>query len=187
MSKKNILISGFTLAKGKDLTGDDFFSYKSLDDLTIAIVCDGVGSAMHGADAAKRVTNYLINNFKNRPLSWSIEKSIKSFIKSINTILYEESMQNYERPELVTTLALVIIKGNRLYGANVGDSRIYLHRNDTLTQLSQDQVDEELNGVLTQAVGIDKEITPYYFENNIEVGDKILLCSDGLYTILSDD
>ena len=142
---------------------------------------------MHGADAAKRVTNYLINNFKNRPLSWSIEKSIKSFIKSINTILYEESMQNYERPELVTTLALVIIKGNRLYGANVGDSRIYLHRNDTLTQLSQDQVDEELNGVLTQAVGIDKEITPYYFENNIEVGDKILLCSDGLYTILSDD
>ena len=189
MSKQNIKTSGFTLAKGKELKGDDYFDVKTIDDLTIAIVCDGVGSADEGAEAAKRVTTYLMNNFKNRPNTWSIEKSIKKFIDSINAILYEESMINYERPEMVTTLTIVIIEGNRLYGANVGDSRIYLKRGGILSQLSHDHVMEEegYDGVLTQAIGIDKTVSPYYFENMITAKDKILLCSDGLYTIMNDD
>jgi len=130
-----------------------------------------------------------MNNFKNRPISWSIEKSIKTFISSINSILYEESMVNYERPELVTTLTIVIIEGNRLYGANVGDSRVYLMRHEIITQLSHDHAMEEegYEGVLTQAVGIDKSVFPHYFENIVNEKDKILLCSDGLYTIMSDN
>jgi len=189
MNKQTIKTSGFTLAKGKELKGDDYFDVKTIDDLTIAIVCDGVGSADEGAQAAKRVTTYLMNNFKNRPNTWSIEKSIKKFISSINAILYEESMINYERPEMVTTLTLAIIKGNRLYAANVGDSRVYLQRDGIISQLSQDHAMEEegYEGVLTQAMGIDKTVSPYYFENIIVPKDKILLCSDGLYTIMNDD
>jgi len=139
MSKQEINSSGFSLVKGKQLKGDDFFEVKTIGNLTIAIVCDGVGSADAGAEAAKRVTTYLMNNFKRRPNAWSIEKSIKTFISSINAILYEESMVDYERPELVTTLAMVIIEGERMYAANVGDSRIYLQRDGVLTQLSHDQ------------------------------------------------
>jgi serine/threonine protein phosphatase PrpC len=189
MSSKNIKISGFSLAKGKELTGDDFYDIKTIGNITVAIVCDGVGSAVEGAEAAKRTTNYLINNLKKRPKTWDIEKSLKSFIKSINSILYEESQQGYERSELVTTLTIVIIEGNRLYGANVGDSRVYLYRDKTLNQLSSDHaMDEEgYENVLTQAVGIDKEVEPYYFENIVEKNDKILLCSDGLYTIVNDE
>ena len=189
MDSKNIKTTGFTLAKGKNLKGDDFFNVKSIGNLTIAIVCDGVGSADYGDEASKRVTNYFINNFKNRPISWSIEKSIKTFIDSINSILYEESMVNYENPELVTTLALVIIEGNRLYGANVGDSRVYLKRDKKLIQLSNDHIVEEkgYEGVLTQAIGIDKSVTPYYFENIINKNDNILLCSDGLYNVIDED
>ena len=189
MSKQNIKSSGFSLVKGKELKGDDYFDVKTIGNLTIAILCDGVGSADEGAEAAKRVTTHLMSNFKNRPTTWSIEKSIKTFIKSINDILYEESMVNYERPELVTTLAMIIIEGNRLYGANVGDSRIYMQRNSIMSQLSEDHVMEEegYDGVLTQAMGIDKEVTPYYFENIINEKDKILLCSDGLYTVIDDD
>ncbi len=189
MSNSNIKTTGFSLAKGKNLTGDDFFDVKVVASLTIAIVCDGVGSAIEGAEASRRVTNYLMNNFKNRPSSWSIEKSIKSFISSINSILYEESMVNYERPEIVTTLAMVIIEGGRLYGANVGDSRIYLQRKGIMSQLSHDHLMDEdgYEGVLTQAIGIDTDVSPYYFENIVDVKDKILLCSDGLYTIIDDD
>lgn len=189
MQKQNIKTSGFTLAKGKQLRGDDFFDVKTIAGLTIAIVCDGVGSANEGAEAAKRVTTHLMNNFKNRPTTWSIEKSIKTFIFSINSILYEESIVNYERPELVTTLTIVIIEGNRLYGANVGDSRVYLQRNHKLTQLSNDHAmkDEGYEGVLTQAMGIRKEVSPYYFENIVDEKDKILLCSDGLYTVMSEN
>lgn len=181
----NIKTSGFSLAKGKELTGDDFYDVKTIGDITIAIVCDGVGSADEGAQAAKRVTKYLINNFKSRPKTWNIEKSIITFTKSINSILFEESMINYERPELVTTLTIIVIQGNKLYGANVGDSRVYLLRNKKLNQLSFDHSMDD--GVLLQAIGIEQNVEPYYFENILQKDDKILLCSDGLYTVMDNN
>ena len=193
MSKQNIETSGFTLAKGTQLKGDDYFDVKVMENITVAVVCDGVGSALQGAQAAKHTTTFLINALKNRPISWSMEKSIKHFIDNINRVLYLESMADYEREELVTTLTLVVIEGDQLYGANVGDSRIYLQRNSdekaSLIQLSEDHsMDEEgMENVLTSAMGLEESVTPYYFENKLLAGDQILLCSDGLYNELSDE
>ncbi|HHD79801.1 MAG TPA: bifunctional protein-serine/threonine kinase/phosphatase, partial [Epsilonproteobacteria bacterium] len=119
---------------------------------------------------------------------------IKHFIENINRVLYRESMEEYAREELVTTLTLVVIEGDRLYGANVGDSRIYLQRyeqpdNEQLAQLSHDHaMDEEgMENVLTSAMGLEENVSPYYFENNLLSGDQILLCSDGLYNELTPD
>jgi serine/threonine protein phosphatase PrpC len=189
MPSHNIKGSGFSLAKRKELIGDDFYDVKTIGNLTVAIVCDGVGSAAAGREAASRVTNYLLNNLKIRPKTWTLEKSIKIFIRSINSILYQESQINYGRSELVTTLAIVVIEGNRLYGANVGDSRIYLYRDKVLTQLSHDHSMDEAGyeNVLTQAIGIDTEVEPFYFENILQKDDRVLLCSDGLYNIMSED
>ncbi len=189
--KKTIKTSAFSLAKGKELRGDDFYGVKTLleEDLTIAIVCDGVGSAKKGGEAAQRVVHHLLENFKNRPKSWSIEKSLKTFIASINSILYKESIADYNRVEFITTLAIAIIQGNRLYGANVGDSRIYLLRDEKLTQLSIDHVMDEkgYENVLTNAIGLEEEVEIYYFENNLKKDDKLLLCSDGLYNTVDED
>ena len=189
MATSNIKFSGFSLAKANELKGDDFYDVKTIGNITIAIVCDGVGSACEGAAAAKRVTTHLMTNFKNRPISWSIEKSIMTFIKSINAILYAESMENYETPELVTTLTIAVIQGNKLYGANVGDSRVYLKRDALLTQLSLDHAmtDEGYENVLTSAIGLSYDIDIYYFENIIKKDDKILLCSDGLTAVMDDN
>jgi serine/threonine protein phosphatase PrpC len=187
MSKNNIKTSGFSLAKRKELTGDDFYEVKQLDDMTIAVVCDGVGSAQEGALAAKKVTLHLINNFKNLPKAWSIEKAIKEFITSINSILYAQSIQEYERPEYATTVTVCVIKGNRLYGANAGDSRIYLLRDNKLNQLSYDHNEDGMANVLSNAVGISENVEIFYFENSIQKDDKILLCSDGLYSLMSND
>ena len=189
MSKQNIETSGLTLAKGTQLRGDDFFEVKVMENITVAVVCDGVGSALQGAEAAKRTSNFLVHSLKNRPKSWSMEKSILHFIENINRVLYMESMEDYEREELVTTLTLVVIEGDRLYGANVGDSRIYLHRKGLLAQLSVDHAMDEkgMENVLTAAMGLEETVSPYYFENNLQAGDKILLCSDGLYNELSEE
>ncbi|WP_309499070.1 protein kinase domain-containing protein [Sulfurovum sp.] len=193
MLKQNIETTGLTLAKGSKLKGDDFFEVKVMDNITVAVVCDGVGSALHGAQAAQHATNFLIHSLKNRPKSWTMEKSIKHFIENINRVLYLESLAEYKREELVTTLALVVIEGDRLYGANVGDSRIYLQRNSDaqtkLIQLSNDHVmqEEGMKNVLTLAMGLEENISPYYFENNLLAGDQILLCSDGLYNELTED
>ena len=185
----NIKLSGFTLAKGDHLTGDDAFAYKRVSDAAIGIVCDGVGSAEAGAEAAERVTAYLLKNLKNRPMSWSMEKTIRHFVSNINAILYHESMDAYERPELVTTLALAVIEGDKLYGANVGDSRIYLARDGKLHQLSKDHNSDEagMEHVLTAALGLAEETDIHYFENIIKEHDQILLCSDGLYNLFGDE
>jgi serine/threonine protein phosphatase PrpC len=187
MSKNNIKTSGFSLAKRKELTGDDFYEIKQFNDLTIAVLCDGVGSAQEGANAAKKVTQHIINNFKNLPRIWSIEKAIKESIQSINAILYAQSIHEYERPEYVTTVTVCVIKGNRLYGANAGDSRIYLLRDNKLNQLSHDHNEDGMASVLSNAVGISETVEIFYFENGIQKDDKILMCSDGLYSLMSDN
>lgn len=81
-----------------------------------------------------------------------------------------------------------MVEGDRLYGANVGDSRIYLLRDKVMTQLSDDHaMDEEgMENVLTAAIGLQENVEPYYFENNLQAKDRILLCSDGLYNELSE-
>ena len=186
---QSVSSSVFSLAKGKDLTGDDYALVRSFGDLTVAVVCDGVGSAAEGAEAARRTATQLISSFKTRPNSWSIQKSIDSFIRSINRVLYQESMHQYQRQELVTTLTIVVLQGDRLYGANVGDSRVYLQRNGVLAQLSQDHSleDEGYENVLTDAIGLQESVSPNYFENKLQKRDRILLCSDGLYNELTED
>ena len=178
------MITSFSLAKGKDLVGDDYLEVKKVDDLIIAILCDGVGSAEGGKEAAKRVVKYLMNNFSHRIKSWDMEKFIKTSINSINQILYNESLETYEREELLTTLALVVIENDKLYGANVGDSRIYLKREGNLTLLSKDQSEDNM---LIEAIGMKEEVNIHYFENNLQKKDTILLCSDGLYNVLDED
>ncbi|BCD59791.1 MULTISPECIES: bifunctional protein-serine/threonine kinase/phosphatase [unclassified Nitratiruptor] len=179
-------LSAFGLAKGKELQSDDAYGVKRCDDIVIGVLCDGVGSALGGRDAAQRVVSYMLNNFKQRPRSWSIEKSLEIFIKNINTILYQESLAQFERPELLTTLSIVIIQGNRLYGANVGDSPIFLLRDGMLQKLSFDHVEENSN-ILLQALGMEKEVEPYFFENFIHPKDRILLCSDGVTAVLDEN
>ncbi|SFP54714.1 bifunctional protein-serine/threonine kinase/phosphatase [Hydrogenimonas thermophila] len=188
MKSQMFSVSSFGLAKGKELVSEDFAAVKVIDDLCIGIVCDGVGSARAGGKAARRVVNYLMNNFKTRPRSWSIEKSLRHFINNINSILYREGIDEYERPEYVTTLSIVVIDANRLYGANVGDSPIYLYRNSHLQQISFDHVSDEpgMEHVLMQAIGLSESVDPYFFENNLEVGDILLLTSDGLQKVLEN-
>jgi len=182
--------STFSLAKGDLATGDDFASVRVFDDtICVAVLCDGVGSAEAGAKASKRTVNYLINNFKNRPKSWSIEKSLRHFIKNINEILYREGIDEYERPEYVTTLSIAVIENNRLYGANVGDSPIWLERDGELIRLSIPHTSDEkgMEHVLTQAIGLSESVEPYLFENNLRVGDRVIIASDGLEAVLSED
>ncbi len=181
--------STFGLAKGKEPVSDDFASVRIFDELCIAVLCDGVGSALAGGKASKRAVNYLINNFKIKPKSWSIEKSLRHFINNINAILYREGIEEYERPEYVTTLSVVVIEGNRLYGANVGDSPIFLLRDNQLLGLSVPHVSDEkgMEHVLTQAIGLDESVDIFFFENNLHTGDQLLLASDGLEAVLDDE
>ena len=183
--------SQFILAKAKDIQGDDACDFIILDkSILVAVLCDGVGSARKGGAAARQSVKFFIDHFKTRPKNWNITQSLTLFTQHINRLLFKESMTQYEQIELLTTLCVAVIEGDTLYAMNLGDSRIYLLDKDkNLRQLSQDHImdEENLSHVLTQACGLSDHVEPLITSMGIEKGDTLVLCSDGLTSLMSDD
>lgn len=165
------------------------------------MVADGMGGHKSG-DFASR---YLV-----RGLNAYIESAggpaaavLTEGIEKINRELYELSAQRPEYAGMGTTLVAATIQDGTLYVANVGDSRLYLVRRDGLRQVTRDHsfVEEmvslgrmeryspsynEKKNIITRAVGIDEDVYPDIFEVELEAGDYILLCSDGLSNMVDN-
>ena len=102
-----------------------------------------------------------------------------------------------------TTFIGVIIENGYLHHAHVGDSRLYLLRDQQLTAVTHDHsllqefIDQGLysreeaeekvsRNILTRALGLEPHVTIDYDYLKINQGDRFLLCSDGLYDMLSE-
>lgn len=183
--------SEFILPKAANITGDDACAHAILDnEVLIAVLCDGVGSAKRGGAAARQSVKFFIDQFKTRPKAWNTEKSLTVFTQHINRMLFKESMTQYEQIELLTTLCVAVIEGNKLYTLHLGDSRIYLQNADQpIKQLTIDHnVDDEyMSHVLTQACGLSDHVEPEINVTEIHEGDTLVLCSDGLTSLMTDD
>ena len=158
--------------------------------LFVSVLCDGVGSAKRGGSAARQCVKFFIDQFKTRPKAWDIPKTMEVFTRHINNLLFKESMSQYEKIELLTTLCLTVIEGETLYTLNLGDSRIYLLSSEgKLQQLSTDHTmdDEYMSHVLTQACGLCENIDVPILSTYIAVGDTLILCSDGVYNLIDND
>lgn len=182
-------ITRFTLAASERRASQDACEGLLLPDAVIAVIADGAGQADGALEAATKTVSSIIANFKARPRTWSIPKALDEFARLINRTLHQESIARFERPELVCTLATIAIEGDRLYGLNVGDSRVYHVRNGAITRLSTDHVEQTqgLEHVLKRAIGIAAELSPQPFESPLAVGDVVLLCTDGVTNVLPDD
>ncbi len=169
--------------------GDDACAYTIIDNtLLVAVLCDGVGSALRGGHAARQAVKFFIDQFHNRPKAWEIPKTMEVFTRHINALLFRESMSEYNSIELVTTLALAVVEGETLYTLTVGDSRIYLQKNQgELKQLSTDDVvdDPHLSHVLTKACGMSENIHVEVRATKLAPKDTLFLCSDGLYNVMN--
>jgi len=181
--------SQFILPKAADVSGDDACDFSINDTLLIAVLCDGVGGAIRGGQAARQTVKYIIDQFQKRPKTWDVPRSITVFTEHINRLLFKESMTQYERTEFLTTLCIAVVEGKTLYTMNLGDSRIYLQKdNGSLWQLSDDHVmdEENLSHVLTQACGLSEHSKPIVKRWDIAVGDRLILCSDGISNLIDD-
>ncbi len=187
---------------------DNYICKKIDDSFMYGIVCDGMGGAVGGERASKMacsVAENIINNgYREDMDETSLYRMIDLVIKNSNTAVYNESIENPDLKGMGTTLVMAICKNNRCYIASVGDSRAYLYRGDVLVQLTKDHslVQELIDkneityeqalthpakNVITQAVGISDKVMPSYPECELQKDDIILLCSDGLTNMVSNE
>jgi protein phosphatase len=165
--------------------------------LSLAVVADGMGGAACGevasAITAETISEYLRENDEGKDPQTVIAEAIGL----ANRRVLEKAKISTDCKGMGSTVVLALLRNPLVYIANVGDSRAYLLRDGVLTQLSYDQTllnelcsttpmtAEEIERfphkhVLTMAVGTTERIKIQNYEGEVEVGDQILLCSDGL-------
>ena len=181
-------------------------------DCLVVALCDGMGGAKAGGLASqlsnKAFVSYIyakLTSRVNRALDF--QKILRDACTEANGVAYEYSQFDEEYNGMGTTIVGGVVKSNgNGYIINVGDSRAYhiSHRLDCITQITRDHsLVEDLveygaitkeqaknhpqRNVITRALGSEAQVDADYFEFSLQGGDFLLLCSDGLSNIVSDD
>lgn len=167
-------------------------------DLNLFLVADGMGGHDHGEIASALARDNIIYSV-NRG------ESLQQAIRTANQEIINSSLEKPSDLPMGTTVALLQLNGTDYQCAWVGDSRVYLLRDNKLTAISSDHsyVQELLSqnlitaeqarthphrNVVTQALGVtdNSEIKVSTIDGSYQGGDKFLLCSDGLTEEVDD-
>jgi serine/threonine protein phosphatase PrpC len=134
----------------------------------------------------------------------NIHRSLDKVIRLANAELYAQAQANPAQHGMGTTLTAVVIQGDRAYIAHVGDSRLYRVRGGRPEQLTQDHswVAEQVRAgvlspdqaevhpqrnVITRALATAPDVKVDHSDTDLQVGDVLVLCSDGLNTEVGDN
>lgn len=187
------------------------------DEQRLYVVADGMGGHAAG-EVASRIAVDAINEFVcatagDEEITWpfGLDENIsydgnrlKTAVRFANRKVIEATRERAEYEGMATTVAAVLVDGDTANVAHVGDSRVYLYRDDALTLLTSDHswVNEQLhNGtlsadqarhhpfrnVVTRALGGRTDLVVEMQAHKMRGGDLLLVCSDGLTTMLADD
>jgi PPM family protein phosphatase len=167
----------------------------------VFVVADGMGGAQAG-EVASRIA---VEVFQQAlPESGSPEERLASGVRAANRKIYDLSRVEHERAGMGTTLTAAYLDDAQLAIAHVGDSRAYLFRDGSLTRLTQDHsLVEELvrrgklteaqaaehpqRSIITRALGPEPEVEVDTWSYPVRAGDVLLLCSDGLTSMIGED
>jgi len=166
------------------------------------IVADGMGGHKAGDYASRLSVETFINYVNEAPPEVPL-RIVDDGIRYVNRVVMEEAGANVDYKGMGTTFVAAFIKDEKLFVANVGDSRLYLI-DDQINQVTEDHsyvgvmlrageiTKEEAKNhpeknVITRAIGAGWEIKVDFFEVDLEKGDKILMCSDGLTNMVEDE
>ena len=129
---------------------------------------------------------------------------LREAMQEANSTVFKTSADNPEFQGMGTTVTSVLILGNQAFIGHVGDSRAYLLRQDQLYQVTMDHslVAEQVRlglmteaqarvsqyrNIITRSIGVDSEVEVDLYYVALERGDMLLLCSDGLNGMVTDD
>lgn len=197
--------SGKTDTGNKRSSNQDsiFFCDKPIGPLpNLYIVADGMGGHRAGDKASRMAIDITVEFIQKSTLENPIAILKRAMIYANNEI-YKVANSDPDLKGMGTTMVAAVALDDKLYVANVGDSRLYVINND-IRQITMDHsLVEELirNGelerkkgrnhpeknIITKAMGSKEEVMPDFFEIDIKPEDKYLLCSDGLSNMVEDD
>ncbi len=172
------------------------------------IVADGMGGHRGGKTASQLavqlIGDHLKEKLKTDP-SASMAQEIEQTYKQTNKTIYNKGLQNIQLRGMGTTACLFLVQKNEVaYIGNVGDSRLYLFKENTLWQITEDHTvitDQNkanlLTGknlsnefftednMLTKSVGFFYDVSPDIFKKKVQAKEVYLMCSDGLTGLAS--
>ena len=165
-------------------------------------LADGMGGHARGEVASALAVEQLFARYYGSPLGDDPRRTLTSVLIATNSAVYQAG-RDAGGASMGTTLTMILLHGNTCYVGNIGDSRTYCIRGGQIEQLTHDHslIGEQVrNGLLTEAqakqssirnvitraVGYRDEVVPDVFTYPVAVGDIILLCSDGLHSMVEN-
>jgi serine/threonine protein phosphatase PrpC len=175
----------------------------------LLVVADGMGGHAAGEDASRITVETVVVFLTDaaREVGEMEEDILLGFmsdaLEEANQKVLEEAAISPEKRGMGTTCTAALLKRNHSYIAHIGDSRAYLLRDSILTRLTKDHsfVEEEVErgaltpeearvhprrNVVTRAIGIGSDLNVDTYSEDLESGDRLMLCSDGLNSMIPD-
>lgn len=173
------------------------------------IVADGVGGAAHGEIASQTAVQIIGESYyelsSRMPQSHPFER-LGQAIQQANEVIYAKGEALPDNHFMATTVVVAILFSNKVLVGWVGDSRAYIIRagKSVAEQITSDHTrakDYERHGliqpgqaefhpdnnIISRSIGGDYQVEPQFLEGDLEAGDAIVLCSDGLTKHVTDD
>ncbi|RTZ58984.1 MAG: Stp1/IreP family PP2C-type Ser/Thr phosphatase [Gammaproteobacteria bacterium] len=172
--------------------------------LGLAVLADGMGGHRAGDVASQLAVDTVVEMMLLADRQKDLQNLLRKSLLQANQEVYESSRKNTDQFGMGTTLVAALLQGNLAHIAHVGDSRAYLLDKDKLTQVTEDHTylaqierlgadagqiiaDSAVAKMLVRAIGIEPEVEIDHCEIPLKPGDCLLLCSDGLTDMLSDE
>ncbi len=171
----------------------------------LLVVCDGIGGHKGGETASRLAVDVIKNHFEKLNADYDVMRELQSALSAANNKLVETARQDRSLEGMGSTAVIVLFKDDIAYTANLGDSRIYLVRNEKIKQLTTDHslvqqmIDSKMltpeeaknhpkKNVITKSLGREGEVEPDISEPiELHKADKFILCTDGLTNYVKDE
>jgi serine/threonine protein phosphatase PrpC len=156
----------------------------------IAAIADGIGGAKGGRVAAETAVRGFLDGFCDLPETMEVGRAGATVLNALNSWIFSQGRRDNKLSGMGCTFTAVVLRGRIAHILHVGDTRAYRLRGDRLTCVTTDHVREDAGGrsnILTRALGVETEVRLDYAAHPVALHDRFLLCSDGVYGVLSAD
>lgn len=186
---------------------DSYRAGRQSDETVWAVVCDGMGGANGGRVASSIATTtleeFFLEHIDGAHTADDVRRCMLEGIQIANSAIYTTAMSDPSLYGMGTTVVCVVVRGEEMQVAHVGDSRVYLLRDGTMRLLTRDHsvvqqmledgsiTEEEAfyhpkRNIITRVLGVESHVEADWTRVPVRDGDIVLLCTDGLSSYVPD-